>query len=341
MNSTREKKVKCYLSKSGEFVIDNYCFLRPFANFFPGIAGKYGIPMWVFYVNRGQAIISFGTEDKDHSILEFFPANKAWQLVNIYGFRTFIKLYTTKKNILYEPFQRGFINNNFEITSRMFITSYDLRLEEYNFTLGIKIDIEYFTIPNDSYAALVRIINIKNISKTPKRIELLDGLPQIVPFGTSNLFLKKLGRTVEAWMKVENLENGVPFYKLDVDPTDRPEVIHIEEGNFYLSFHTINEKPQIIKPIIDPEHIFGQILDLTYAHKFMGTEKFTPPKKELVQSKTPAGFTFLNFELSDTQGKTLYSIIGCMRNKDMLNSYTSKIIAPEYLDKKRVENKTL
>src|SRR3989338_8149619 len=87
------KKAKYYLAANGEFVIENYNFAKPFANFFPGIAGKYGIPMWVFYVNRGQAIASLGTKDKDHAILEFFPAKKEWRFVSHQGFPIFIKVF--------------------------------------------------------------------------------------------------------------------------------------------------------------------------------------------------------------------------------------------------------
>ena len=76
-STSKPTKTKYYLNKLGEFVIEDYNYAKPFANFFPGIAGKYGIPMWVFYVNRGQCISSFGTKDKDQAILEFFPANKA------------------------------------------------------------------------------------------------------------------------------------------------------------------------------------------------------------------------------------------------------------------------
>ncbi|MDP2938103.1 MAG: hypothetical protein Q8N72_02515, partial [Candidatus Omnitrophota bacterium] len=78
VNNLKNRKPKYYLNgKFKEFVIENYNLAKPFANFFPGIAGRYGIPMWVFYVNRGQAIASFGIKDKDHAILEFFPANKS------------------------------------------------------------------------------------------------------------------------------------------------------------------------------------------------------------------------------------------------------------------------
>ncbi|MCF7917048.1 MAG: hypothetical protein K9L61_04650, partial [Candidatus Omnitrophica bacterium] len=63
------------LEKNGSFVIKDYNQASPFSNFLPGIAGTWGIPLWVFYVNRGQAISSFGLRDKDGAIQEFFPAN--------------------------------------------------------------------------------------------------------------------------------------------------------------------------------------------------------------------------------------------------------------------------
>jgi hypothetical protein len=79
------------LTLNGTFQIKDYDRKKPFSNFLPGIAGLYGTPMWVFYVNRGQAVASFGTRNKDNAILEFFPANKAYQMVTSTGFRTFLK----------------------------------------------------------------------------------------------------------------------------------------------------------------------------------------------------------------------------------------------------------
>ena len=159
-----EKQPKYFLNESGDFVIENYNYAKPFANFFPGIAGKYGIPMWTFYVNRGQAIASFGTKDKDHPILEFFPANKSWQFTASGGFRTFIKV-MGKKQFIYEPFHNGFVNSSFKLSNSMSLSSYDLKLKEENLTLGLKVNVEYFNIPSDSYAGLARIVRIKNVSR--------------------------------------------------------------------------------------------------------------------------------------------------------------------------------
>ncbi|MCX5701780.1 MAG: cellobiose phosphorylase [Candidatus Omnitrophica bacterium] len=336
-----DKTPKYYLNASGEFIIENYNFSKPFADFFPGIAGKFGIPMWVFFVNRGQAIASFGTKDKDRSILEFFPANKAWQFVSLQGFRTFIKVLTGKRTILYEPFHNGFANLQYNLRNEMSITSYDLKIKENNLTLGLEVEVEYFTIPDDSYAALARILTIRNVGSATKKIQILDGLPQIVPFGTSNLFLKKLGRTIEAWMNVENLDKGVPFYKLDVDPTDRPEVIHIKEGNFYLGFHYDGILPKIIRPVVDPQNIFGPVTDFSCPRKFLSFKNFHHPTEEFIKSKTPCGMALLTFELNKNSQKEVFSLVGYMRSKDALNSSLTRIIKPGYLNQKKEENRKI
>jgi len=42
------------------FVVDDYGKKSTFASFLPGIAGIRGIPIWCYYVNRGQCVVSFG-----------------------------------------------------------------------------------------------------------------------------------------------------------------------------------------------------------------------------------------------------------------------------------------
>ena len=339
--NAKEKTPKYHLNPEGEFVIENYNFSKPFANFFPGIAGKYGIPMWVFYVNRGQAIASFGTRGKGHAILEFFPANKSWQLTSSNGFRTFIKTSVNKKDVFYEPFHNGLASLGFKLNNSMRISSYGLTIEETNQTLGIKIRVEYFNIPNDNYAGLARIVTVKNLSRTKKKLELLDGLPQIVPYGTSNLFLKHLGRTIEAWMHVNNLDKGVPFFKLDVDPVDRPEVIHIKEGNFYLGFDFEKGKPRIIKPVVDAECVFGPETDFGLPREFLLSKKFRYPEKQALDSKMPSAFLPIELKLSSQEEKSFYAVIGTMRDIQTLNASISKITDYSYLKKKQLENKNI
>ena len=338
---TKQLKAKYYLNKQGEFVIENYNYAKPFANFFPGIAGKYGIPMWVFYVNRGQCISSFGTKDKDHAILEFFPANKAWQFVSSQGFRTFIKIKSKETSIYYEPFHNGYANLEYHTVNSMRISSGALILEEENYTLGIKTRVEYFNIPNDTYAGLSRTVTIENTGKKLKTIQLIDGLPQIVPFGTHNFFLKKLGRTIEAWMSIDNLDNDIPFYKLEVDPTDRPEVVHIDAGNFYLSFNFNGTTAKLIRPIVDPGAVFGAVTDFSYPCLFLGKNNFIYPARQMTRSKTPSALLLLNLKLEPKLQQTFYSVIGQARDRKTLNQSVKKIIKFGYTQRKFAENNEL
>ena len=70
-------------------------------------------------------------------------------------------------------------------TQRMIIFPAQLTLEEENRTLGLKFSVDYFNVPEDSYAGLVRVLRITNIGRKPAKFEMLDGLPMIVPFGVA------------------------------------------------------------------------------------------------------------------------------------------------------------
>merc|ERR1719421_1999143 len=64
---------------------------KPMASFLPGVGGKWGVPMWAFYVNRGQGMATFGVENKDGGIALFQTAEKTYQVTPYLGFRTLLK----------------------------------------------------------------------------------------------------------------------------------------------------------------------------------------------------------------------------------------------------------
>jgi len=169
----------------------------------------------------------------------------------------------------------------------------------------------------------------------------LTAWPRLYLSGTNNFFLKKLGRTIEAWMKVDNLENKVPFYRLQVDPADRPEVVHIEGGNFYLGFYFQETKPVVIKPIVDPQAVFGQVTDFSYPADFLAKSKFSYPAQQLTQSKTPSALLLLAMQLKPGQQKTFYAVTGQARNAQTLNASIKNITRPGYVQEKLRQNQEL
>jgi len=97
----------------------------------------------------GHSLI--GIESKDRAILEFQPANKAYRLASTQGFRTFLKISGGKSLKFYEPFANH-IQSPFKSRPHGH-TKHDLTIEEVNATLGIKTTINYFTVPEEPYAA--------------------------------------------------------------------------------------------------------------------------------------------------------------------------------------------
>jgi hypothetical protein len=332
-----DKKPKYYLDKNGAFVIENYQQAKPFSSFFPGISGEWGLPLWVFYVNRGQAIASFGINDKDHPVVEFQPANKAYYLTPILGFRTFIKLRQGKKDFLYDAFSTNAHAQCYNIENSMEIRSGEISLKETNHTLNLEVRIEYFTIPQDNYPALARKVCIRNTGLREMHISILDGLPQVQPYGLNNMFLKQMSRTVEAWVVVENHDNSIPFFRLKVEPADRPEVVHIRKGNFYASF----DSDGIIKPAVDPEIVFGRQGDFSFPKAFFANKRFILPEKQSVKSKTPCSFACKSVSLKPSADYTLYAVSGNMSSLDKLKTETPRIADAGYFNQKQAENREL
>ncbi len=330
---------KSSFDENDYFVIKNYHNAKPFSSFLPGIAGTMGIPLWVFYVNRGQGIASFGIENKNKPILEFFPANKSYQFTPIRGFRTFIKINKTKNIVFYEPFSPINSPNTLQL---MKIKNSHFELEEFSSNYGLQLNIRYFTIPYEDFAGLIRVVTIRNIHSKQLDFEILDGLPNIVPFGASEFGLKTMNYTLESWMRVENLENRVPFYKMAQLPGDEPTVSEINAGNFYLSFINQGGQTELLNPIIDPEIIFGNNTSLTRPDGFLNSDlKDVYLQKQINKNKTPCGFFGKNIVLNSEQQIEIISIIGHATDIYWLNAQINRISTFNFIKEKFYENEEI
>ncbi|MCM8813490.1 MAG: hypothetical protein NC924_06105 [Candidatus Omnitrophica bacterium] len=327
----QERAVRYLLSENGGFVIENYDRAKPFAGFFPGIAGLYGIPLWVFYVNRGQGIVSCGTKDKDGAIMEFYAANRAWQMASLQGFRTFLKI-KGKKTVYYEPFQNSLQSERLRLQRSMRIDSAGFSLEEINQSLGLIFRVEYNTLAEEPLAGLFRKLTIINRSRQAKVIEVLDGLPSVIPYGHNHWLLKFLSRTIEAWVRVYFVTpRQAPFFKLDVDPADRPQVEPIEGGNFFYSYGAHAARVSDARFIVDPQAIFGHVSDFNYPHCFF-SDAFAFPRRQATANQTPAAFGLHQWELPAGESAAVFTVVGQTAQEPLLAEFLNKFYAPEYLE---------
>lgn len=212
-----------------------------FSSFLPGVAGERGIPLWCFYVNRGQCIAGFGSRDKQHSIMEFSPAHTAYQRVQTTGFRTFVKV----DGRVTEPFRDGLAD--------MHIGENTLRLVWESQQDALRMEISYFIVPDESIGMLARRVTLVNTADHPRQVEVLDGLAAIVPYGLSQFDLKMMCQTAKAWMMVEGFQSRLPYFRLRASLVDTTSVEAIEDGSFGAAYAAGARLPVVV----DPAVVFG------------------------------------------------------------------------------------
>ncbi len=315
-----------YNLQGDTFVIENYDRLPTFSSFLPGLAGVKGIPLWVFYTNRGQGINSFGIHNKNNAIVEFNPANTAYENTALKGFRTFVKC----NGNYFEPFftfDKSAIRN-FYIRKNSFV------IEEINQQHKLKISVKYYVLPNDSFGALVRDVLIENIGEEVKTIELIDGLPKIIPYGIQNAAYKEMSNLLKSWTEIKNIENKVPYYTMRASSDDSAEVSEIEGGYFYLTI----QNQQIIPVIYDTEAIFDYETSLVNPVAFIehSVEEIMA-KPQCFANKIPCGFTPMNFILAPSETYKFTTMVGFISSPEQINEKIGDICSGDYLLQKEQE----
>ena len=298
-----------YFDKKGSFIINNYNRAYPMFNFLPGIAGPWGIPLWAFYVNRAQGIVSFGVHDKSHSILEFYPADRALRTVGTTGFRTFIKI---DDRTYYEPFQP---NPSYFCKEKMCMDSSTLKIEELSDSCKLKTFVKYFSLTECPFASLVRVLKVKNLSRKLVHLQIIDGLVKIIPFGARNIFLKNLSHTLQAWM-YSKINNNIAEFKLLANPKDASQIKSLKGANFNYAFY---DEAGLKHPeyIIDPYALFSMDTSFEKPLKFLA-HNFKYPKQQITCGRAPSALSYFEWDLKKDEEKTFYSLWGTVFDKTML-----------------------
>lgn len=312
-------------NRNGNFILKDYGKKSVFSSVLPGFGGRKGIPLWCYYVNRGQAIVSFGVGDKDHSIMEFYPAHQAYQTVKTTGFRTFVKV----NGVNGEAFRDE------ELPHAMVIEKNGLKIWESNDKLGIRTDVDYYALPGERVGALVRKVTVTNISPKDMELELLDGMPAVVPYGTLQFSIKEMGHTTKAWMQVENVENQVPVFRTRMNTDDIAAITEVKGGNF--SFAVTKEGVKL-NPIVDPDVVFGFDTSLQRAVNFENEGLLgIYARKQVISNQYPCNFYGIKSGLNTNQSITIYELIGQSVSKETLNHFICKEFKDEYFDSKQAE----
>ncbi len=326
----QQPEVNYQLDANNRFVVEGYNWARPFSNFFPGIAGLFGVPLWTYYVSKAQAVCSVGFRDKDGQILEFQSFNNACNLVATQGFRTFWRV----GDALYEPFRRVRDPNVYQ---RLAVSAGELELLERNEALGLEMQVTYFGLANQSVGGLVREVRLRNLRKEARRLEWADGVGRLLPAGMTQQHVKHTPRHVEAMMGMA-LVDGYPLFRLKQSAADVERIEGVQGGNYYFSAH--DGRLVAERVVRDPDLIFGEALERAYPWGLEATGSAeTLTKRQMSDCKTPCAFTLLDQEIGPQGETTLVSLIGHVEEDADAKALLCAIGKPGFVEAARKEGR--
>ncbi len=324
------------LEADGTFVLEDYNRATAFSSFLPGIAGLWGTPLWVYTVNRGQGVACFGTEDKDHAILEFSSAARHWRRAALEGFRTFLRLGTGPDAPVHEPFRMPTAGAPVRQTMR--ITPADLTVEEVHEGLGLAVTVTTFTVPNEPWAALARRVRVENRTDAPLELEVADGLPMVVPYGEGMEFLKIMPFITEGYLQVRDLDRDAPYLNLKAIPSDTAETEFVEAGNVFLGVREAGGPRGLLRAIVDPGLVFGPMTDFHRPYAFEAPD-FDPDAPQTVHCITPCGFVTGRFRVKPGEAAAWSSLYGRARSLAEAHTWPAKLAEAGWLDAKAEANR--
>ncbi|MBR6299616.1 MAG: cellobiose phosphorylase, partial [Clostridia bacterium] len=310
--------------RGNTFIIRDFARKAPFSSFLPGLTGVTGIPMWSFYTNRGQAMCGFGIHNKGNAMMEFNPANTGYENTQIRGFRTFMRIDGKYR----EPF---FVADD-DALREMEIEKNVLTIREEKD--GLRMTAVYWILPNENIGAVVRHVTVENRTGHQIALELLDGMPQVIPYGIQNGAYKEMSNLLKSWADVGNIENNAPIYKMRATGEDTAEMKEVNGGWYYAC--VLDGK--LLPIVYDRDIVFG------YDRSMMDPLRF---RKEGLQSvldtpqvfanKVPCAFAPVSRVLKDGESLTFTAYMGYALTEKQLNRKTEDFCAAGYAERKLIE----
>ncbi|NLM86027.1 MAG: cellobiose phosphorylase [Clostridiales bacterium] len=298
-----------------------------FSSFLPGLAGPLGTPIWAFTCNRGQGISSFGINHKGDSILPFQPANLAYEDTPTLGFRTFLLV----DGQFLEPFSPLSTGAQRSMTQG----AGSLELIEENAAFGLAVHVHYTTLPGEPIGALLRGVTINNTGEKAVHIQLLDGLPRVLPYGLQLGQYKDMGNLFKSWAQVQEAENGARQYNLRSSTGDSERVSEVA-GSF---FYAAKASGQPLGTAYDPALVFGADAPLLLPQAFINRGLAGINKAiQHGENRLACAFAMADITLKPGESYALDSLIGFTPSTELLNQLMPRFLQNGYADKKREES---
>ncbi len=192
-------------------------------------------------------------------------------------------------------------------------------IEEDIMDESLTIKVTYTTLVNLPFGGLVRRVELMNASDEKKHIEIIDGMPALLPYGVENSAYKEMSNLMRSWMEVCQTDKKIPYYKFRSSSKDESVVRAINEGYFYIN-ESIND--DTVHTIYDPALIFEYRTDLQEPVGFMDTNYLELiQKKQVYANKVPSAFQLKKINLQPNKTVCMDSIFGYCQSYEEIEHF--------------------
>ena len=236
-NTTQDKEVKLEpvtIDNEAYFKISNNDEMRPF---FMSIVSDSN--HWMFISSNGG--LTAGRKDSENALFPYYTDDKITESAEITGSKSIFLVSRNDSTEIWEPFSFRFVGAH-QTTRNLYKNTYGNKVifEEINHDLELTFRYEWCSSNRYGFVKKSKLIN--NGSSQVK-IELLDGIQNIIPYGVSSDLQNRASNLVDAYKKSElEKDSGLGIFALSAIIVDKAEPSEALKANVVWSLGIENPK---------------------------------------------------------------------------------------------------
>jgi len=175
---------------------------------------------WLFVSSSGG--LTAGRVSPDTALFPYIPVDRIHECQPHTGPRTFLRVGEQGRQVVWEPFNREH-DGRFETCRNLYksVLGNKLCFEEVNHDLAL---VFRYTWATSDRHGFVRLCELQNLGAESSRVELLDGLQNVLPAGTPLSVQTSSSNLVDAYKWTElDVRTGLATYALYSGISDRAE----------------------------------------------------------------------------------------------------------------------
>ncbi len=175
---------------------------------------------WLFISSNGS--ISAGRKNRDNALFPYYTVDKIHDYCGITGSKTILKVEKDKKIYLWEPFSKE-LSYIYEIERNLYKSEFGNKIIYQEINKDLDLSFQYGWYTSEKFG-IIRKSKISKNSNENIKLEILDGITNILPSGIDYEFQNEYSNLLDSYKKSELLEDTkLGLFSLSSIPVDRAE----------------------------------------------------------------------------------------------------------------------